>query len=225
MKMGIMIGPYSFRIRESLLLVHFYIHKGEYRNPSLITRQSPNCLGLGVFTNRSLPAGTLLMVSNALVFATEGETGDDTDHNEYNTANIPTRGLLVPKLKKLCEVDKFKRLEMISLYNELNGDQSLTERVKFSEEITTDMVEKVINYNSFSSMDINMCLTYSQGNDEDPNECGLWTFPSIFNHSCKPNCIYFNFGKYMVIKTGRDIKKGEELFISYIELCLCFDER
>ena len=39
---------------------------------------------------------------------------------------------------------------------------------------------------------------------------------SKFNHSCNPNIIFYERDNKMVFETKRDIKKGEELFISYL---------
>lgn len=47
--------------------------------------------------------------------------------------------------------------------------------------------------------------------------CIALGYCSIYNHSFEPNCEYeMDFGEdTMTIKTLRDIKKGEELFINY----------
>ena len=37
----------------------------------------------------------------------------------------------------------------------------------------------------------------------------------FMNHSEKPNCVLYECGEYLKLRTARDIKPGEELTISY----------
>lgn len=46
---------------------------------------------------------------------------------------------------------------------------------------------------------------------------GLYIKGSFFNHSCLPNCFYYGVANFMFVKTVSDVKKGEELTLSYIE--------
>ena len=46
---------------------------------------------------------------------------------------------------------------------------------------------------------------------------GLYINCSFFNHSCDPNCFYYGIANMLIVKTIKDIKKGEELTVSYIE--------
>jgi hypothetical protein len=62
-------------------------------------------------------------------------------------------------------------------------------------------------------------------NEMDPHECGIWIYPSYFNHSCMANCIYYHFGRFMVIKASEDINEGTELFLTYIDPALRYDQR
>jgi hypothetical protein len=55
--------------------------------------------------------------------------------------------------------------------------------------------------------------------NEDSNieEYGLFIDSIYFNHSCSPNVIYKIFNNKIYFYTLRDIKKGEELYITYID--------
>jgi hypothetical protein len=53
---------------------------------------------------------------------------------------------------------------------------------------------------------------------------GVWPSASYFNHSCGPNLVRRRDGRAWVFSAGRDIKAGEQLYISYVnggtsELC------
>ncbi len=47
--------------------------------------------------------------------------------------------------------------------------------------------------------------------------CGLWIVGSLFNHSNASNAQRFVFYKHMMIKAVKDIEKGQEITISYIQ--------
>lgn len=48
---------------------------------------------------------------------------------------------------------------------------------------------------------------------------GVFPVGAILNHSCNPNCILTYEGGEQVIRTIRNVKKGEELFHSYTDIC------
>ena len=54
---------------------------------------------------------------------------------------------------------------------------------------------------------------------------GLWIRPSLFNHSCFPNCTYVSIGDFMFVFTTRDVKAGDELCIPYTCPDATFEER
>ncbi|KAJ8322869.1 hypothetical protein QVD99_007444 [Batrachochytrium dendrobatidis] len=54
---------------------------------------------------------------------------------------------------------------------------------------------------------------------------GTYPLASLFNHDCWPNCIAIFDGSRVVIQTIRDIAKGDELCISYIDPILDHDSR
>lgn len=47
---------------------------------------------------------------------------------------------------------------------------------------------------------------------------GLYPLASLINHSCQPNCGFYNRGPTLYIRTLCDVKEGEELCYSYIDL-------
>ncbi|KAJ3296659.1 hypothetical protein HDU79_006070 [Rhizoclosmatium sp. JEL0117] len=59
-------------------------------------------------------------------------------------------------------------------------------------------------------------------------EVGVGMFPlvAMLNHSCAPNCSFVSstHGK-MIVRTLRPVKEGEELCVSYVDLCTPRDER
>ncbi|KAI8617319.1 hypothetical protein BC830DRAFT_1114068 [Chytriomyces sp. MP71] len=59
-------------------------------------------------------------------------------------------------------------------------------------------------------------------------EVGVGMFPlvAMLNHSCAPNCSFVS-GTHgaMIVRTLRDVEAGEELCVSYVDLCTSRDER
>lgn len=54
---------------------------------------------------------------------------------------------------------------------------------------------------------------------------GLWTRPSLFNHSCHPSCDYGVIGDFLFVVANRDIHEGSVMSISYLDNTLSFSER
>lgn len=51
--------------------------------------------------------------------------------------------------------------------------------------------------------------------DPEMYATGIFSFSSLFNHSCAPNCQFFFHGDNLVIRATEDIKKGQECNIAY----------
>ncbi|KAJ8977139.1 hypothetical protein NQ317_011675 [Molorchus minor] len=49
----------------------------------------------------------------------------------------------------------------------------------------------------------------------EPFSGGIYSFLSRYNHSCAPNCRRTYHGKIVAVRAVKDIKKGEQCFISY----------
>jgi hypothetical protein len=73
--------------------------------------------------------------------------------------------------------------------------------------------------------DYNDILQWRDEHKLSSNGSGLWIEPSLFNHSCIPNCIVNQIGDYMLIRTNRHINKNEELFVKYTDILDSFSDR
>jgi len=76
-------------------------------------------------------------------------------------------------------------------------------------------------YRYFTESEINMLAYKATFNSMSlGKEVGLFPYFSYFNHSCAPNtCMYFNSDQIMVVAQN-NIKKREEIFVSYVSLSL-----
>ncbi|XP_053315754.1 histone-lysine N-methyltransferase SMYD3 [Spea bombifrons] len=67
-------------------------------------------------------------------------------------------------------------------------------------------------------------FTISDGEMQDVG-VGLFPSMSLLNHSCDPNCVIAFEGRYLNLRTVREIPKGEELTISYIDVMMPTHQR
>ncbi|KAJ7542751.1 hypothetical protein O6H91_09G010100 [Diphasiastrum complanatum] len=56
----------------------------------------------------------------------------------------------------------------------------------------------------------------AQGPRNTDSALGIFPFVSMLNHSCRPNCCFASDHKIMYVRATRDVPKGSELCVSYI---------
>lgn len=86
----------------------------------------------------------------------------------------------------------------------------MTEIEKGEKKLTKEKINDVINQNKFAG------VRKSYGGI--PISAGLWSYPSLINHDCLPNTCYFGIGDFYISHSTQEIKKGEEITVSYISL-------
>ncbi len=79
-------------------------------------------------------------------------------------------------------------------------------------DIDIEYVHGVVHGNTFS---------FSEKHDGR----GLYALPSLLNHSCLPSAFRTHLGDAVVVRAGRDMKKGEEVTVGYIDPSVPYDER
>ncbi|CAH2249964.1 histone-lysine N-methyltransferase SMYD3 [Pelobates cultripes] len=67
-------------------------------------------------------------------------------------------------------------------------------------------------------------FTISDGEMQDV-AVGLYPSMSLLNHSCDPNCVIVFEGRCLLLRTVKEIPKGEELTISYIDVMMPTHQR
>ena len=58
-----------------------------------------------------------------------------------------------------------------------------------------------------------------------PLGVGLYSAPSLLNHSCRPNTLPMFNGRQLLLKAVRDIGPGEQLFITYTDTLQLHSDR
>lgn len=161
--------------------------------------------GFGVVAKKNLRAGTLLCVSKAIhvVFSEEANDGYNVDFSKWTTTDnhhIQLTQILYQRCLKDPELQK--QLSKMFFGVSSNSFKTIEERMTLWENNSREMIERVVDMNSFKF--------------QRQSSCGIWEFPSYFNHNCIPNCLYQIFGDIMVIRSCLDVEKGQELTIGYI---------
>ena len=105
-------------------------------------------------------------------------------------------------------------------------DAATLKRVE-AEAVSAQKVNDIILANAFETLlkpehlahfvDSDAGDTFDVLKNESFCGCGLWIIGSLFNHCDSANAQRFVMYKHMFVKATKDIRKGEEITISYIE--------
>ncbi|QCD82535.1 uncharacterized protein LOC114176992 [Vigna unguiculata] len=183
--------------------------------------------GRGLFATKNIDAGSLILVTKAIVMERSIIMGGVQDLSEdaqlamwknfidkvseYVGKCPRTRGLI----NRLSSGENEEQLEVpdVGLFRpesvEKDGEV----------EVVVDMVKLVgiLDVNSLTE-DAVSANVLRRGND-----CygvGLWLLPSLINHSCCPNARRLHVGDYLVVHASKDLKAGEEVTFAYFDpLC------
>ena len=201
---------------------------GEYINKKLEIKFIPN-KGISIYTKIKITKGELLVVSKALAISDPNKKEerkaqymnfDNPDREDKEECKKAKFGLICkPKgeLEEILSYNLSNHLEDYSdflyLFDGKNKNMNLEQRYK-NKNIDLRKIQNVIKYNS-------QTLYFS----ELPISKGLWYYPSLFNHSCIPNCYHFGFGDILIIIAINDIEPNSELFLSYFYNDMLYDKR
>ncbi|KAH7716363.1 SET domain-containing protein [Aphelenchoides avenae] len=143
--------------------------------------------GKGVVATQDIKKGTLLLVSKAFAIVKR---------------DAPP--LELPKtLEKKLRLHREKAAEVAALHY---GGARNAGAMTWKSLMTAPRLMAICKYNSFAT------VTYD---DERPQMCGLWLLASYFNHSCLQNVHRTFYGDVICVHATMDIKKGEEITLSY----------
>ena len=201
------------------------INIGEYINKKLEIKFSSD-KGIYIITKEKLQRSELLIVSKALVVSSHDKKEnkknqyikyDNPDKDEYEK----TKNLLLYKEKEdLEELLSYKLSnypedfsDFFYLFDGKNKNLNLEQRYN-NKKADLRKIQRVIDFNSIT--------LYFR---DKPISDGLWYYPSLFNHSCIPNCLHFGFGDILIIIALNDIEPNSELFINYFHDDMVYDTR
>ncbi|TDL13312.1 hypothetical protein BD410DRAFT_903327 [Rickenella mellea] len=200
--------------------------------------------GRGIFVNRDVKAGELLMVSKAIA------TGSGNPQHDQSTTFIncitndvlPTRtaamrSQLIERLWEDSRVD----LIVQALYAgsdcpppssyqplpTLDNSKLLEHPLRPSTDIDITRLDRACTFNGIGLDPIKSIIARSK-NDFDPElDCvsGIFSLPSLCNHSCLPSAHWSSFGKFICIRANRNLRKDDEVTIQYFSVHASFENR
>ena len=190
-----------------------------YFNSDLIQESFNETRGVHYIAKSDIKEGTLLIVEIPILSIYESEIKKfSSTFEKFQKMGFTHNELAIEILFTLFkdriefEEEKNHLLNKITQLSTLkNGKMTKEERIK-SFELKDDNIKEVISNNAILTI-------RNEKKKIAINELcyGLYVNCSFFNHSCNPNCFYFGIANMVIVKAIKDIKKGEELTVSYIE--------
>ena len=190
-------------------------------NKDLIQENFNTTKGVHYIAKEDIKEGTLLIVEIPIVSIYEAEIKKfSSTFEKFQKMGFTSNELAIEilftifkdriefKEEKKYLIDKISQLSCLSLKNENKNKEERVKNFKYNDDDIKDIISN------------NAILTIRNDRKKiAPNEIcyGLYINCSFFNHSCEPNCFYFGIANMLIVKAIKDIKKGEELTVSYIE--------
>uniref|UniRef100_A0A914Z667 SET domain-containing protein n=1 Tax=Panagrolaimus superbus TaxID=310955 RepID=A0A914Z667_9BILA len=172
--------------------------------------------GRGIIASEDIKEGTLLVVSKA--FSTS--LCQDFLSLLGTIQSFKKQGATADQLLQVTQIMKNLQLNPQlgkEIYDLYAGDLEQNVDIPFGV-IDAARVQQISACNTFGTTDVGE-------NSESIDKIRLFVLPSYFNHSCIANGKREFFHDVMVVHATADIKKGEEIFVPYINLTYDFLER
>ncbi|TDL25406.1 hypothetical protein BD410DRAFT_638723 [Rickenella mellea] len=198
--------------------------------------------GRGMFVTRDVKAGELLMVSKAIAIGNENQEQPTIFVNCITNGILPTRAAALRSqlIERLWE-DSRMNLIIQALYAgshcspptpyspspSLENSKPLEHPLQPSTDIDIMRVDGVCSFNCFGLRHLNSIDPAPQ-NESDPESyraSGMFSLPSLCNHSCLPSAHWTCFGDFMCVRAGRNLQKDEEITIQYFSGHQSFEKR
>ncbi|KAG8855164.1 hypothetical protein FRB96_007202 [Tulasnella sp. 330] len=208
----------------------------DYLGPVDVVGMSSRGGGRGVVATRDVKCGELLVVSKAFAccfpedFPNEGTLCVVNILKECREGGCST--YLDTKIAERLAGDPGSASLLYGLYagpQQNLPPQEYTVQRSWPTDVMNDYLtfEAVVDMARIDGITSYNCFTPSQPHDVRQKHhsetdgfgmdaaSALFTFPSLFNHSCAPNTHSFCLGDVMIIRAATYVPKGEELFVCY----------
>ena len=192
-----------------------------YFNKDLIQESFNKEKGVHYIAKEDIKEGTLLIVEIPIISIYEEEIKKfSSTFEKFQKMGFSSNELAIEILftifKDRIEFEEEKsnlinKISQLSSLNLKNANMSKEERIK-NFKYDEDNIKDIISNNAILTI-------RNERNQIAPKELcyGLYINCSFLNHSCEPNCFYFGLANMLIVKAIKNLKKGEELTVSYIE--------
>jgi len=199
-------GSYNFRKihEESLSKESPRLDHADFSHPHL-RREYVEGKGMGLVATEDIEEGALLMASKAFEISYGDKissiTFDWSERTMYHHAQTELVTLITQRLKSEPQLKE-------TIYQLYDGERiDMSDRLSDVNSIGVD-VEKVRAIVAFNAFELEPTTKNQEG-------CGIWIEPSFFNHSCVSNTRKHTIGDMMFVRASAQIKKGDEVTLSY----------
>ena len=184
-----------------------------------------NQKGIFLRANDFIHKGELIIVEKAIISISQNykdylnhkfnfNLGNKNELEDSLEDDILSYNYLLEPFKKYP--NDYKKL--LLLYDGENGNKNLNERfAKINRKITQEELTNIIIKNRHTTRRF---IYYAKKISKS-----LFFIPSFFNHSCDSNIHYEGIGDFIICFAIKDIHKGDELTITYIEPRLNYIKR
>ncbi|KAG8962312.1 hypothetical protein FRC03_004373 [Tulasnella sp. 419] len=208
--------------------------------------------GRAVVATQDLKAGELLVLAKPFASVFEEDFhGSQELHIVLNlitdTSHGKCHGYLISKIATILFGEPVKADLIYHLYSGPNFSKSPSryppdntkpssqheDTPLFNDQVAVDVarIQAVASFNCFAPKPLSPVVIEERVKNKNKTEerlkrpSALYTFPSLFNHSCVPNCSQDFIGDVIVIRALQDISQGTELTLSYGNAGNTFEKR
>ena len=195
---------------------NFYLDCADYYSNKIYIDYD-NEKGIFLRANDFIHRGELIIVEKAIISINPNykeylnhkfniNIGNKSKLEDSLEDDILSYNYLLETLKKYP--NDYKKI--LLLYDGENGNKNLNERfAKINTKISQEQLTNIILKNRHTTRRF---IYYAKKISKS-----LFFIPSFFNHSCDSNIHYEGIGDFIICFAIKDIHKGDELTISYIE--------
>eukprot|EP01089_Gocevia_fonbrunei_P020741 TRINITY_DN7795_c0_g1_i1.p1 TRINITY_DN7795_c0_g1~~TRINITY_DN7795_c0_g1_i1.p1 ORF type:complete len:480 (-),score=91.79 TRINITY_DN7795_c0_g1_i1:17-1456(-) len=209
---------------------------GSFLNPNVELVTISDTAGRGYKAKANIPKGSLILSCSAYSKLLYTEVNKLLQGDTSYPIQILASGLLVERILQKALNDTKNKEAISQLFPQDNQIEEVYSKLNTSQkEYVDQIISRVKERNpTATDSDIKRITEITLLNPhmidlESGITIGLGLYPeaSFFNHSCAPNCVYSTIlnGDYIFVRAIRDIKAGEEICHSYIDLYLTCRER
>ncbi|RYR64834.1 hypothetical protein Ahy_A03g010869 isoform A [Arachis hypogaea] len=177
--------------------------------------------GRGLFATKNIDAGSLILVTRAIVMERSILAGKDLSED----AQLAMWKNFIQKVSEFAR-KCYKTRDLIGMLSIGEDEEELE-----IPDIDLFRPENVGNMDSCEMIDMEKLLAILDVNsltedavsanvlrkNNDSYGVGLWLLPSFINHSCCPNSRRLHVGDYLIVHASKDMKAGEEITFAYLD--------
>ncbi|DBA85470.1 TPA: hypothetical protein ACH3X2_000420 [Trebouxia sp. C0005] len=188
--------------------------------------------GCGLVLTAAARKGQLLAVCKPLAVGESKHAGMVFDHST-GCMNDMSQADLITQLISLCSSNSTTQQRVYALYDHADNACRHEEDATFLQGVSTGnmtpqrlsvdsaKVARLVKYNAFgegkshNATPMDPLVMAKHETSARHCMCALYPLLSMANHSCCPNSQYMLINDVAFVRAGKDLKKGEEVTISY----------